>query len=145
MRSPSWIRAARSGTVLGLTKRARGGGRESPYPPPLARFVNPKAGPDLAARIQDGNLITNSVCFYHPTTCEQAKFEITRMFTLWNVWLPHDCELKTWQIGVDNQSWSRTFAIDMINLNVPFTWRTSGFLSVQFLLMLKNPRRASTI
>ena len=29
-------------------------------PPPLARFVDPKPGPDLAARIQDGDLITNS-------------------------------------------------------------------------------------
>ena len=31
----------------------------SPRPPPLARFVNPQPGPDLAARIQDGDLITN--------------------------------------------------------------------------------------
>ena len=46
----------------------------SPCPPPLARFVNPQPGPDLAARIQDGDLITKSGFFEHPkTACEQAK------------------------------------------------------------------------
>ena len=75
----------------------------------------------------------------------RGQFEMTSMFTLWDVWLPHDCALIIWQIGVENQSQVRTFIIDMINLSIPFTWRTSGFLSVQFLLMLKNPRRASTI
>ena len=56
MRSPSWIRAARS-----------------PRPPPLARFVNPQPSPDLAAQIQDGDLITKSGFFEHPkTACEQA-------------------------------------------------------------------------
>ena len=43
MRSPSWIRTARS-------------------------------GPDLAAQIQDGDLITNSGFFDHPTTCVQASY-----------------------------------------------------------------------
>ena len=44
-----------------------------PRPPPLARFVNPQPGPDLAARIQDGDLITNSGFFDHPTACVQAN------------------------------------------------------------------------
>ena len=43
-----------------------------PTPPPLACFVNPQPGPDLAARIQNGHLITNSVFFDHPTACMQA-------------------------------------------------------------------------
>ena len=38
----------------------------SPRPPPLARFVNPQPGTELAARIQDGDLITNSGFFDHP-------------------------------------------------------------------------------
>ena len=45
----------------------------SPRPPPLTRFVNPQPGPDLAARIHDGDLITNSGFFNHPTACVQAK------------------------------------------------------------------------
>ena len=46
----------------------------SPRPPPLARFVNPQPGPDLAARIQDGDLIAKSGFFEHPKTArEQAK------------------------------------------------------------------------
>ena len=44
----------------------------SPCPPPLARFVNPRPGPDLAARIHDGDLITKSGFFDHPTACMQA-------------------------------------------------------------------------
>ena len=52
----------------------------SPRPLPLARFVNPQPGPDLAARIEDGDLITNSaffglripVFFDHSTACVQA-------------------------------------------------------------------------
>jgi len=32
----------------------------------IARFVNPQPGPELAARIQDGDLITNSGFFDHP-------------------------------------------------------------------------------
>ena len=35
-------------------------------------FVDPQPGPDLAARIQDGDLITNSGFFDHPTACVQA-------------------------------------------------------------------------
>jgi len=38
----------------------------SPRPPPLTRFVTPQPGPELAARIQDGDLITNSGFFDHP-------------------------------------------------------------------------------
>ena len=38
-----------------------------------ARFVDPQPGPDLAARIQDGDLITNSGFFDHPTACVQAN------------------------------------------------------------------------
>ena len=33
---------------------------------------DPQPGPDLAARIQDGDLITNSGFFDHPTACVQA-------------------------------------------------------------------------
>ena len=48
--------------------------------PPLARFVNPQPGPDLTARIQDGDLTTNSdffdhtnsAFFDHPTASVQA-------------------------------------------------------------------------
>ena len=69
IRSRSWIRAARSGSGLGLG---------SGSPPPLARFVNPQPGPDLTARIQDGDLITNSVFFFRPpkTACVQATTEV---------------------------------------------------------------------
>ena len=35
--------------------------------------LSPQPGPDPAARIQDGDLITNSVFFDHPTACEQAN------------------------------------------------------------------------
>ena len=52
----------------------RAGGFSALFPPPpLARFVNPQPGPDLAARIQNGHLITNSGFFDHPTACVQAK------------------------------------------------------------------------
>ena len=46
----------------------------SPRPRPLARFVNFQPGPDLAARIQVGDLlITNSGFFAdHPTAYVQA-------------------------------------------------------------------------
>ena len=37
MRSPSWIRAARSGPGRGLTKRARGGGGERAENPPARK------------------------------------------------------------------------------------------------------------
>ena len=40
----------------------------SPRPPPLTRFVDPQPGPDLAARIQDGDLITNRP-FYSTIVC----------------------------------------------------------------------------
>ena len=38
----------------------------SPRPPPLAHIVNSLPGPDLAARIQDGDLITN-FGFFRPS------------------------------------------------------------------------------
>ena len=44
----------------------------SPLPLPLARFFNRQPGPDLPARIQDDDLITNSGFFDHPTACVQA-------------------------------------------------------------------------
>ena len=44
-------------------------------PPPLARLVDPQPGPNLAVRIQDGDLITNSGFFDHPTACVQATSE----------------------------------------------------------------------
>ena len=61
-----------------VTKRRCGEWEEcfslsSPRLPPLARFVDPQPGPDLAARIEDGDLITNSGFFDHPTTCVQAR------------------------------------------------------------------------
>ena len=53
----------------------------SPRPPPLARFVNPQPGPDLAARIQDGDLITNSGFFDQPTACVQAiRYRATSLY-----------------------------------------------------------------
>ena len=42
--------------------------------PPLAHFVNPQPGADLAVRIQGGDLITNSGFFDHPIACVQARF-----------------------------------------------------------------------
>lgn len=44
---------------------ARNGVDSALLPAPLARFVNPQPGPDHAARIQDGDLITNSSFFDH--------------------------------------------------------------------------------
>ena len=44
-------------------------------PPPLARLIDPRPGPDLAARIQHGDLITNSGFFDHPAACVQATSE----------------------------------------------------------------------
>ena len=54
----------------------------SPRPPPLARFVNPQLGPALAARIQDGDLITNSGFLDHSTACEQAIVNPDLIFSL---------------------------------------------------------------
>jgi len=60
------------GRHLGFLKRAlpgtsgRGQKSKKNRPPPLARFVNPQPGPELATRIQDGDLITNSGFFDHP-------------------------------------------------------------------------------
>jgi len=71
-RAPSWIFEARApGYERARAKiEGEGMGREgknpSPRPSPLARFVNPQPGPELAARIQDGELITNSGFFDHP-------------------------------------------------------------------------------
>ena len=45
----------------------------SPPPPPLACFVNPQPGPDLAVRIQDDDRIMNSGFFDHPIPCVQAN------------------------------------------------------------------------
>ena len=55
MRSPSWIARLGLGRVEGQSERGEGGGEGRG-----ARFVNPQPGPDLAARIQNGDLITNS-------------------------------------------------------------------------------------
>ena len=52
---------------------SRGAGFRAGGFSPLARFVNPQPGPDLAMRIQDGDLITNSGFFNHPAACVQAK------------------------------------------------------------------------
>ena len=46
----------------------------SPRPPPLARFVNPQPGPELATWIQDGDLIMNSVFFDHPNRLRAGYF-----------------------------------------------------------------------
>ena len=71
-RAPSWIFEARASGYERASAKIEGGGGGgggkgktggfSPLspPPPLAHFVNPQPGPDLAARIQDGDLITNS-------------------------------------------------------------------------------------
>ena len=61
-------------------KASEGRAEKPPPPHPLARFVNPQPGPDLAARIQDGDLITNSGVFFRPskTTCVQL-FHNTEM------------------------------------------------------------------
>ena len=40
---------------------------------PEAHVFNPQPRPALPARIQDGNLMTNSVFFNHPTTCVQTN------------------------------------------------------------------------
>ena len=65
--SRGWVWA---GLRVDKASEGRGAGKGeknlSPFPAPLARFVNPQPGPDLAARIQDGDLITNSVFFDHP-------------------------------------------------------------------------------
>ena len=46
----------------------------------VAILDNPQPGPDLAARIQDGDLITKSGFFEHPkTACEQAMFSTFRV------------------------------------------------------------------
>ena len=45
----------------------------SPRPPPLAHFVNSLPDPDLAARIQDGDLITNSG-FFRPSNRLRAGY-----------------------------------------------------------------------
>ena len=45
-------------------------------PPPLARFVDPQPGPDLAARIQKGDLITNFGFFDHSTACVPAIIRV---------------------------------------------------------------------
>ena len=64
-RAPSWIFEARApGYVF----------HPSPRPPPLAHFINSLPGPDLAAQIQDGDLITNSGSD-HPTACVQASID----------------------------------------------------------------------
>ena len=81
-RAPSWIFEARapgyeraSAKIEGGGGGGKGGGKgegrgrvfyPSPRPPPLAHFVNSLPGPDLAARIQDGDLITNSG-FFRPS------------------------------------------------------------------------------
>ena len=46
----------------------------SPRPHPLAHFVNSLPGPDLAARIQDGDLITNSGFFDPPSNRLRAGY-----------------------------------------------------------------------
>ena len=43
----------------------------------------PSTGPDLTARIQDGDLITNSAFFDHPTACVQANSWVVLMISAW--------------------------------------------------------------
>ena len=72
-RAPSWIFEARAPGYERVSAKMEGGGgggkrktavfHPSPRPPPLAHFVDSLPGPDLAARIQDGDLITNSGFF----------------------------------------------------------------------------------
>ena len=70
-RASSWIFEAHAPGYERASAKIEGGGRGRektlhPRPPPLAHFVNSLPGPDLAARIQDGDLITNS-CFFRPS------------------------------------------------------------------------------
>ena len=39
---------------------------------------DPQPGPDLAARIRDSDLITNSGFFDHPTACLQLAFSLIK-------------------------------------------------------------------
>ena len=78
-----FLRRALPGTS-GRAQKSREGegeGREkpqavfhpSPRLPPLAHIVNSLPGPDLAARIQDGDLITNS-SFFRPSNRLRAGY-----------------------------------------------------------------------
>jgi len=60
----------------------------SPRHPPLARFVTPQPGSDLAARIQDGDLITNSGFFDYqkrPKNRLHAGYVYTKTIILLNL------------------------------------------------------------
>ena len=48
---------------------------------------DPQPGPDLAARIQDGDLITNSGFFDHPTACVQANSKFTEKMTIYDCYI----------------------------------------------------------
>ena len=77
-----FLRRALPGTS-GRAQKSRGGGgggkrkpavfHPSPRPPPLAHFANSLPGPDLAARIQDGDLNTDSG-FFRPSNCLRAGY-----------------------------------------------------------------------
>ena len=67
-RAPSWIFEARA---PGYERVAQ---KSGPAPVPSLTLSTLYPGPDLAARTQDGDLITNSGFFFdHPTACVQAK------------------------------------------------------------------------
>ena len=72
-RAPSWIFEARAPGYERASTKIEGGGREeknrllTPLPGPLPSLtLSTLPGPDLAARIQDGDLITNSG-FFRPS------------------------------------------------------------------------------
>ena len=44
-------------------------------------ILDPQPGPDPAARIQDGDLITNSGFFDHPSACEQAPVKVVLLIS----------------------------------------------------------------
>ena len=82
-RAPSWIFEARAPGYERVSAKIEGGGgggkrktvfHPSQRPPPLAHFVNSPPGPDLAARIQDGDLITNSGFFDPPSNRLRAGY-----------------------------------------------------------------------
>ena len=78
-RAPSWIFEARAPGYERVAQKSREGEgevfRPSPRPRPLAHFVNTLPGPDLAARTQDGDLITNSGFFFRPSNRLRAGYD----------------------------------------------------------------------
>ena len=75
MRSPSWIRAARSGPGCGLKKRAREGGRGERRKTPLSLAPSPRSlcQTHNPAQTQPRESKMATSFLDHPTACMQAK------------------------------------------------------------------------